>query len=948
MFKLSIRNTAVALALCAASTLMAVPARKGLMTVTMPNGTELRVRLAGDEFFHQYFTEDGYPLTRHQGEFHYCDITASGDMIDSGIKATDISARTAEAEQFLRGVDLAGLDSRLRVRSAMARELKMTEGPARVRAAANDGASTPFPQGYGLFPESRGPNFPAYGDQRALVILVEYQDVPFSTDNAYDYFSRMLNEDDFSDLGATGSAAQYFRENSSGAFRPVFDVYGPVKLSRNRSYYGGNDGWGNDSNPEQMVIEALDALDSEVDFAQYDRDGDGLIDNVFLFYAGQGENSSPIDDAVWPHANQLSILNESGHVYDGVEADRYGCTNEWMGTRPDGVGTFIHEFGHILGLPDLYATGYSNAFTPDAWSVMDYGSYNNDGMTPPFYGVFERYALGWMAPRDIDRAVSATLPPIEDNVAGIIRTEKDTEFFLVENRQQSGWDTYLPGHGMLVWHIDYNELVWKNNTVNNVGAHQYVDLEEADNKRTELTRAGDSFPGASGVTSFTSSTSPSMTTWNGVPLNYPITEITETADGMIKFNVLGGNDAEVPVITVADASDVTASGFTLGWETAEGYDHLVSVFTRDGAGDVAYVPGYRARNCGAESTLRVEGLEPETEYHYTVMASDGWQNGAPSDEKSVTTDRLDLSYFTVSAAPATDITSTGFTANWEPLQGATSYLVNVSLRKAGEPYTESCDFTDGVNSLPEGWESNSTKSYGMASYCGAATPSLRLGQNGDMLLTPVHADGICRVSFWLRGNGTDGSSRICIDGLSGDDWTTVATHAIETAAGGATLSHDIPEGVTRVRIRFDNPADKGSVAIDDVTVAYGMQYEYEPVAGLSPADAGDALSLQVSGLVRNSDYIYTVAATDGVFTSRESEPVHVHTSDTGAIAGVSAGSQLGISGRTLTAGADTTIEVCDVTGRIVARGRGSVTLPDAGTYIVRLPETGFTLKHIAR
>lgn len=130
MFKLSIRNTAVALALCAASTLMAVPARKGLMTVTMPNGTELRVRLAGDEFFHQYFTEDGYPLTRHQGEFHYCDITASGDMIDSGIKATDISARTAEAEQFLRGVDLAGLDSRLRVRSAMARELKMTEGPA--------------------------------------------------------------------------------------------------------------------------------------------------------------------------------------------------------------------------------------------------------------------------------------------------------------------------------------------------------------------------------------------------------------------------------------------------------------------------------------------------------------------------------------------------------------------------------------------------------------------------------------------------------------------------------------------------------------------------------------------------------------------------------------------------------------------------------------------------
>lgn len=953
MRKHTIYLAGIAVALSTVTSVMAVPAKQGLMTVTTADGTELCVRLAGDEHFHQYFTEDGYPLAERQGNFFYCDITESGEVRESGIKATAKSVRTPEALSFLQGIDFMRLEDRMSARSLKAmRDINAGEVSShRVRKIATEGeisGGTPYPQGYGLFPDSRGPKFPAYGDQRGLVILVEYQDVAFSIENPHDYFSRMLNEDGFSDYGATGSAAEYFRENSAGVFRPAFDVYGPVKLSRNRSYYGSNDSWGNDSKPEQMVIEALVQLDSEVDFSQYDCDGDGFIDNVFVFYAGRGEASGGGPETVWPHANNLSRLNESGHIFDGVEADHYGCTNEWTGSRPDGVGTFIHEFGHILGLPDIYATTYTNAFTPGAWSVMDYGSYNNDGMTPPYYGAFERYALGWMEPRPIDRAVSALLPPVDDNVAGIIRTEKETEFFLVENRQQNGWDTYIPGHGMLIWHIDYNDLIWTNNAVNNVGAHQYVDLEEADGKRTDSTRAGDAFPGTDGITSFTADTQPSMTTWNGVPVNYPLTDITETADGMIRFNVSGGNNAEVPVIEVADASEITADGFVISWNAINGYDHLVSVFMRDSAGEIVYVPGYRTRNCGGASQLRVEGLEPETEYTYMLIASDGWTAGTPSEEKRVTTGRLDLSYFTVTATEATGISETGFTANWEALDGATSYVLSVNRKIECEPFSEVCDFSDGVTNLPEGWESTSTKSYGMSTYCGSNAPSLRLGQDGDELLTPVHADGIKRIAFWMRGSSTDDTAHVCVDLLSGEEWIDVMSFPVVTTAGGMSVSQDIVRETTRLRIRFDSPAGKGSVAIDDVTVDYGMQYEYDAVDGFSSADVGDVLSFAVEGLLPETEYVYTVSASDGEFLSKASSPVSLKTLGTTSVKNVVDASTVHVSGRMLTAVNGEAIEVYDVTGRIVAIGIGSVTLPESGVYIVKFPQTGYTMRHMVR
>lgn len=482
----------------------AVPAKPGLQQISCPDGTSLNVRLMGDEYHHYFLTEDNYPLMRDGEYFYLAGINADGRLIRTDRKATPPSLRDDATKRFLADLDMEAVARAINISAAESpRRLSLLDSYGS-RSAAPAVSDEGFDQGPGLFP---GTSFPSIGDQKAIVILVEYADVKFQTDNPLDYFDRMLNEDGFDDYDATGCAAEYFRECSGGRFRPVFDVYGPVTLQAKRSYYGGNDWSGNDRNPEMMVIEACQALDSAIDFSQYDRDGDGYIDNVFVFYAGQGEASGGPAESVWPHSWEISAANRQ-LTLDGVELDRYACSNEWENGRPDGIGTFVHEFSHVMGLPDLYATSYTSAFTPGAWSVLDYGPYNNDGKTPPLYGAFERYALGWMSPAEISGVMNATLPPIGSNVAGIIRTESPNEFFLLENRQQKGWDSFIPGHGMLVWHVDYNDYQWNANTVNNSASHQYVDIEEADNIRNEASRAGDSFPGASGITEFTDDSAP--------------------------------------------------------------------------------------------------------------------------------------------------------------------------------------------------------------------------------------------------------------------------------------------------------------------------------------------------------------------------------------------------------------------------------------------------------
>lgn len=542
--------------------MMAVPARPGLMTVRQSDGTEVRVRLMGDEHHHFHVSEDGYLVKYDNGVFYYASAGSDGSVVRSDFRLTDDPEDNPALRAYLDGVDMEEVRS-VMVRSARRKAVARRKA---MRANASQGDSVSDGHNRGLFP---GSHFPTQGEQKGLVILVEFADKEMETENAYDYFNRMLNEEGFSLRGGTGSARDFFRESSMDKFLPEFDVYGPVKLRRDYAFYGKNTANGEDIRPAQMIIDACKMIDEEVDFSQYDRDGDGYIDNVFVFYAGMGEASGGDPDTVWPHSWNVTYYTMYPQMFDGVQLDRYACSNEWEGSGPDGVGTFIHEFSHVMGLPDLYPTYDSDAFTSGAWSGMDYGTYNNRGRTPPYYTAFERYALGWLEPMEMDSPDDVVLESIGTNMAGIIRTENDNEYFLVENRQKKGWDRYIPGHGMLVWHIDYDERVWEENTVNNDDAHQHVDLIEADNIRSESTRGGDAFPGTARVTSFTAETKPALMSWAGDSINAPLTDIRER-DGVIYFKLKGGKDAAVGSV-VCDAptwriegGSVVAEGLTAG------------------------------------------------------------------------------------------------------------------------------------------------------------------------------------------------------------------------------------------------------------------------------------------------------------------------------------------------------------------------------------------------
>lgn len=536
----------------------AVPAKRDVQTISQPDGTTLRIKKVGDERLHFVLTEDDMLLScAPDGTYCYAYLNASGILESTGVAAANINARAYVPQQAQR---LTDIDTK-----------RIAARPKRIAQS-----------GVGVM----NTTFPGTGSPNVLIILVQYSDLKFTLTDPAKYFESMLNEPGFNQYGGTGSCKDYFTDNSGGQFTPHFDMYGPVTLPEKRAYYGANDADGVDLRAEDMVVHAVQALDETVDFSKYDNDGDGKLDNVYVIYAGQGEASYGPAGSVWPHSWDLSATKKAFTV-DGVKVDHYACSNEWLDSRPDGIGTFVHEFSHVMGLPDLYNTYEMTEYTPDRYSVLDYGPYNNDGCTPPAYGLFERNALKWAEPKVITGPMNGELEHVLTSNAGyLIPTKKDNEFFLLENRQQTGWDKYIPGHGMLVWHIDFDASVWDANRVNNDPTHQYADIEEAIGyPSNDLNiEAGYTFPGTQGVTKFTDNTNPSMRTWANEPLNLPITEIKEE-NGIITFLVDGGAETfplTVPVPLEADKLEKDDKHFVAAWEPVEhALDYEVSVYAAD-------------------------------------------------------------------------------------------------------------------------------------------------------------------------------------------------------------------------------------------------------------------------------------------------------------------------------------------------------------------------------
>ena len=846
--------TAVGMAVGAVAVSHGVPAKPGIVDRYMPDGTVVPVRVVGDEFARAILSEDGWPLIESEGTLYFAEKGADGLLKPS---QHAVVRRDAATDRWLSGLD---------------REAMLASMTTQVRSMRR---SSPMKKNPGLSESS----FPPKGEPHAIVILVEYQDVKCTMKDPADYFSRMLNEEGFRSYGGTGSVRDYFVQNSAGQFRPVFDLYGPVQLPEKRAYYGRNVN-DFDVHPEEMVIHACQLIDDVVDFRQYDHDGDGMIDNVFVFFAGRGENAGGGDDSVWPHSWDVrGAYPDKEFKFDGVRLGHYACSNEWIGKRPDGIGTFVHEFSHVLGLPDLYETGevLSGAYTPGAYSVLDTGPYNNNSCTPAGYSMFERYALGWVQPRELIQADDIELENLQDSNDGcIIRVPSNpNEYFLFENRQKKGWDRWLPGHGMLVWHVDFVQSVWDENTVNNDAVHQYVDLEEADGIPSWYNRDGDCFPGTKGVTSFTDSTLPSMKTWAGDVLDMPVTEIAESKNGLISFKVKGGLPAsEVP--EALPASEVGSYSFKARWNPVPEADKYEISVIADGDEDPVFV----GRTDSDATEILVNNIAPETKYLYTVRA---WQQGKGASPVSkameVTTGETTFEWYAPETVAAPAVNDKDFTAAWIPLENATEYFVTLFQKTDMEMESDTQDFSGGVAALGADWHSSSEFVFDTDAYSGEARPSLRLNAAGGELESPVYPADIHSLVFWHRGMNNAGGNTITIHAFADGVWKEFTDVEVTEEEGGRvdTIT-GFPYGTRAVKISYEGVGSKrGPIGLDDVTVNLELSYKKAIVNGIDRKSSGTSVTMKIDGLEPETEYFYTVVATDGQLMSKESKPMRVKT-----------------------------------------------------------------------
>ena len=371
---------------------------------------------------------------------------------------------------------------------------------------------------------------------RGLLILVNYADISFLPTNTQLAFDSLANSDSYTYNGATGSCQAYFKAQSNGKYVPEFDVVGPFTLPNTSAYYAANDASGNDQYVVDFVIDACRAADqSGVDFSQYDNDQNGVVDFVYIIYAGYAESEGAGASTMWPHnwdlvsalyygyTNQNEYYANSATEYklpsfDGKQVNAYACSNELRkaNNARAGIGTICHEFSHVLGLPDYYLTTTNPVInqreTPGAWSLMGYGNYLNNGNTPPNYSVYDKYYLGWIEPCALSVTQSLEIPADGTTTYMLARNEKhvdagpyrnDTVYY-IENRQQEGWDAFLPGHGMLIWRVIFNETDWYNNSPNDyVARYRLISAKSVSSPYTTTKPKPEvPFPGSGKITKY--------------------------------------------------------------------------------------------------------------------------------------------------------------------------------------------------------------------------------------------------------------------------------------------------------------------------------------------------------------------------------------------------------------------------------------------------------------
>lgn len=587
--------------------------------VKQSDKTTLTLKLFGDERLNWASSLDGYTLLRAENQdYVYAISDKRRGMIPSNVIAHNEGDRSQEELAFLSTIskNLFFSDEQLSL-------------VKQYNEALYDFKQKSFTRKTGVSTQ----------DYKMLVILMSFADREFQTPR--EEVEALYNQVGYSSNGNAGSVHDYFVASTVNNLNVTASVFGPYTATHNLEYYGKDTVYewqgyqypAKDINVRALILEAIyDANNDNVDFTPFTNgNADNEVECVYVIYAGYAQSSGNASYTIWPHRSRL---NERIMI-DNVSFFNYGCSSElggynnegWGGTgEPLMIGTICHEFSHVLGQPDYYDVSYQNgqhqneSFHPGVWDVMAGGNYNGNGGYPPLWSATERELRGYTEIEEITDAGSYTLPPLDtDNkVFKIINSEN--EYFVLENRQQRGFDTELPGHGMLIYHVDKSVWNLQGNCVNCEPGHEGYRVVTA----SQNINATNPFPGTNNKTSFTDNTTPNSKAYDGTNTNKPIYNIVEnTSTGNITFVFVNENTYPYIANTQVDFKTDTLNLTAQITQNNNSITQTGVCFSMDN--DTPTVNDETVISSVASNSIDVDvsGLNPNTTYYVRAFAKRG-------------------------------------------------------------------------------------------------------------------------------------------------------------------------------------------------------------------------------------------------------------------------------------------------------------------------------------
>lgn len=591
-----------------------VGANPNPISVIQPDGSTIQIRVRGDEWNRWTSTLDGYHIVKNsRGVFEYAETQSNGLPKASGIKVSNMGARTASEKTWLAGrpqkmlgsVSAASLQKKAFVQENLAR-YKVRQAEASVQ-----------------------------GNYKLLVILANFSDT--QTSYGQSDFNDLMNKTNYN---GTGSFRDFYLENSGGLLDVSSTVTAWVKVPQTHDYYGPDERWG------EFAYQAIKAAyNSGVDLSQFDNDGDGEVEAIAVFHQGKGQEATASTKDIWSHSWSLRYAGYSAtqRTFGNVKVDNYIVQAELNGNSSNlsTIGVVAHEFGHALGAYDFYDTDYEESDADNDgtgyWDLMASGAYNGSpsGSKPAHHNAYTKVQLGWVQSELLSEPKHVELQPVISARKVLrINTTTDNEYFLLENRKKTGFDSYLFGEGMLVYHVDDNYIAaYGDENALNATPHQAMYIKAAN---LDVNSSGCPFPGTSNAIAFHDETNPSSMSWANQVTHKSVTNIMKEGD-VVSFDFMAFQDGLPKAFSAEMLNDKQVK---VKWEFRDEPIKLLIAYSSENifgnpvagtdyqVGDVLPGGGKVVWYSDLQNTL-VHDVQVEKTYYYRVWADKSTRFSTP-------------------------------------------------------------------------------------------------------------------------------------------------------------------------------------------------------------------------------------------------------------------------------------------------------------------------------